>query len=399
MGRGSSVRWATAGALFLWAVASLVPERARAAEPYAVDVILPLTGGASFLGKAEHQALQLLEKWVNDNGGIKGRTLRLDFQDDQTSPQVAVQLANQVIAKHPAALIGSSLVAMCNAMAPLMQNGPVMYCMSPGIHPPKGSYVFTSSVSTYDLAIALIRYFRLRGWTKLAVMTSSDASGQDAERGILDAVALPENKSVQLVVRTHFNTTDVSVAAQIETVKAAQPQAFIAWSTGTPIATVFKGIIQAGLNVPVGTTDGNMTRAQMAQYAAFLPGQLYFPAGQWVAHGSAARLDPAVKRAQDQFYDTYKSTGTPPDAAATHGWGPGNVVLGALRQLGPGVTAVQLRDYLSRLKGEPGINGLYDFEQVPQRGLSVNNAVVARWNPDKKDWETVSEPAGAPLSH
>jgi branched-chain amino acid transport system substrate-binding protein len=394
MATGTGVR-ATIALAGLAAALSAGP--ATATDPYDVNVILPLTGGASFLGKAEQQALQLLEKRANDGGGMQGRSLRLVFQDDTSSPQLAVQLASQVIAQRPAALIGSSLVAMCNAMAPLMQSGPVMYCMSPGIHPAKGSYVFTSSVSTHDLAIALIRYFRLRGWTKLAVMTSSDATGQDAERGILDAVALPENADVKIAVRTHFNTTDVSVAAQIETVKAAQPQAFIAWSTGTPIATIFKGIIQAGLDVPVATTDGNMTRAQMAQYASFLPAQLYFPAGQWVAHGSHARLDPAVQRAQDEFYDTYKAIGSSPDAAATHGWGPGHVVLDALRRLGPAVTAVQLRDHLSGLTAEPGINGLYDFTQVPQRGLSVSNAVVARWNADKKDWEAVSEPAGTPL--
>jgi branched-chain amino acid transport system substrate-binding protein len=371
---------------------------ARAADPYDVDVILPLTGGASFLGKAELIALQLAEKLVNDNGGIQGRPLHLVVQDDQSSPQVAVQLASQVIARRPAVLIGSSLVAMCNAMAPLMTNGPVMYCMSPGIHPAKDSYVFTSSVSTHDLGRALIRYFRLRGWTRLALMTSSDATGQDAERGIDAAMALPENKDAQIVARTHFTPGDVSVSAQIETVKAAQPQAFIAWSTGAPVATIFKGIIQAGLDIPVATTDGNMTRAQMAQYAAFLPPQLYFPAGEWVAHGSRAQLDPAVKAAQDQFYDAYKPTGSPPDAAATHGWGPGMMVLGALRKLGPTVTAVQLRDYLGQLKGEPGINGMYDFAAEPQRGLSVENAVVARWNPDKKDWEAVSQPAGAPLN-
>ena len=371
---------------------------ARAADPYDVDVILPLTGGASFLGKAEQVALQLAEKLVNDNGGIQGRPLHLVIQDDQSSPQVAVQLASQVIARHPAVLIGSSLVAMCNAMAPLMTNGPVMYCMSPGIHPAKDSYVFTSSVSTHDLGRALIRYFRLRGWTRLAVMTSSDATGQDAERGIDAAMALPENQDAKIVARTHFTPGDVSVSAQIETVKAAQPQAFVAWSTGAPVATIFKGIVQAGLEIPVATTDGNMTRAQMAQYAAFLPPQLYFPAGEWVAHGSSAELGAAVKAAQDQFYDAYKSTGSPPDAAATHGWGPGMMVFGALRKLGPTVTAAQLRDYLAQLTAEPGINGLYDFVAEPQRGLSVANAVVARWNPATKDWEAVSRPAGAPLT-
>jgi branched-chain amino acid transport system substrate-binding protein len=389
------------GALALALAAAVAPALAgpaQAADSYDVNVILPLTGGASFLGKAEQVALQLAEKWVNDNGGIQGRPLKLVIQDDQSSPQLAVQLASQVIAKKPAVLIGSSLVAMCNAMAPLMTNGPVMYCMSPGIHPAKDSYVFTSSVSTHDLAIALIRYFRLRGWTRLAVITSSDASGQDAERGILAAVALPENKDVQLVERTHFAPGDVSVSAQIEKVKAAQPQAFIAWSTGAPVATIFKGIVQAGLDIPIATTDGNMTRAQMAQYAAFLPPQLYFPAGQWVARGSQAKVDPAVKQAQDQFYDAYKATGSPPDAAATHGWGPGMVVFDALRKLGPNVTAVQLRDYIDHVKGEPGINGLYDFTAEPQRGLTVENAVVARWDAEKKDWVTVSQPAGTPLA-
>jgi branched-chain amino acid transport system substrate-binding protein len=398
MGLGRRIIRAVGGLALVGAAAAVPIIDARAADPYEVTVILPLTGGASFLGKAEQIALQLAEKWVNDNGGIQGRSLGLVFQDDQSSPQVAVQLSSQVIAKKPAVLLGSSLVAMCNAMAPLMSNGPVMYCMSPGIHPAKDSYVFTSSVSTHDLAIALIRYFRLRGWTRLAVMTSSDASGQDAERGILAAVGLPENKDVQLVERTHFTPGDVSVSAQIEKVKAAQPQAFIAWSTGAPVATIFKGIVQAGLDIPVATTDGNMTRAQMGQYADFLPKQLYFPAGSWVAHGSQAQIDPAVKVVQDQFYDAYKATGSPPDAAATHGWGPGMMVFGALRKLGPTVTAVQLRDYLTHLKGEPGINGMYDFAAEPQRGLSVNNAVVARWDADKKDWVTVSQPAGTPLA-
>ena len=73
-----------------------------------------------------------------------------------------------MIAAKPAMVIGSSLVAVCNAMAPLMQNGPVHVLLLAGHPPAAGSYVFTSSVSTLDLADALIRYFRLKGWTRLA---------------------------------------------------------------------------------------------------------------------------------------------------------------------------------------------------------------------------------------
>lgn len=370
---------------------------AAAAEPYDLNVILSLTGGASFLGKAEQQALQLAEKWVNGEGGIQGRPLHLIFHDDQSSPQTAVQLASQVVATHPTVEIGANLVAMCNAMAPLMQNGPVMYCLSPGIHPPAGSYVFTSSVSTYDLSKALIRYFRMKGWTKLALMTSTDASGQDAERGINVNLALPENKDVKVVAREHFNPTDVSVSAQIENIKAAGPQAFIAWSTGAPIGTIFKGIVQAGLDVPVGTTDGNMTFAQMTQYAAFLPKRLYIPAAEWSMHGTALKREPAVLAAQERFSAIFKAAGIVPDVAAALAWDPAMIVFDALKKLGPGASAAEVREHISHLKSYAGVDGIYDFERVPQRGLDENDAVVTLWDPARKIWEPVSRPAGAPL--
>lgn len=370
---------------------------ATAAEPYEIHSILSLTGGASFLGKAEQQALQLLEKSVNNEGGIQGRPVRFVFHDDQSSPQTAVQLGSQVVAAKPAVEIGPNLVAMCNAVVPLVRNGPVMYCLSPGIHPTEGSYAFTSSVSTVDLSRALIRYFRERGWTRIALMTSTDASGQDAERGIDGNLALPENKSVQVVAREHFNPTDVSVSAQIENIKAAQPQAFIAWSTGAPIGTIFKAITQAGLDVPMGTTDGNMTFAQMTQYVAFLPKQLYIPAAEWAMHDTDVPRAPAVAKAQERFEAAYKSAGLEPDVAAALAWDPGNIVIDALKKLGPNANAPQVRAYLSHLKGYAGVDGIYDFERVPQRGLDVQDAVVTRWMPDKNRWIPVSKPAGEPL--
>ena len=223
-----------------------LPGAAIPAYAYDINVILPLTGGASFLGKGEQKALQLAEPMINKAGGIQGQPGHFVFYDDGSNPQTGIQLTNRAIASKPAVLLGSSLVGICNAMAPLMQDGPAMYCFSPGIHPAAGSYVFTSSVSTLDLTDALMRYFRLKGWTRITFMTSADATGQDAERGLNEAAARPENKDITVVERAHFNITDVSVAAQIEHIKAANPQALIAWSTGTPIATVFKGIIQPG---------------------------------------------------------------------------------------------------------------------------------------------------------
>src|SRR5689334_11406188 len=107
----------------------ILPSVVQAAEPYAVNAILPLSGGGSFLGKAEQKSLELAAALANKSGGINGRPLQFVFHDDQSSPQTAVQLATEIVAQHPPLLVGSSIVAMCNAMAPLMRNGPVQYCL------------------------------------------------------------------------------------------------------------------------------------------------------------------------------------------------------------------------------------------------------------------------------
>lgn len=216
---------------------------AQAADPYPINVILPMTGGASFVGAGQQQSLDTLAEVVNAQGGIAGRPLKWVYHDDQTSPQVAVQLANEILADKPAVMLGSSIVAMCAAIAPLMKNGPVDYCLSPGLHPAAGGYVFSTSANSADQIAAVVRYYRMRGWTKLATLETTDASGQDGDRGIAAVLARPENKDMQLVEQGHFNPTDVTVAAQIERIKASGAQAIISWATGAPVATVFKGVI------------------------------------------------------------------------------------------------------------------------------------------------------------
>jgi branched-chain amino acid transport system substrate-binding protein len=376
---------------------ALAPIAGKAADAYDLNVILPLSGSAAFLGKSHQLSIQLAERLTNDTGGIAGHPLHVVFADDQSSPQTALQLLNQAVADKPAIIMGSVLVAICNAMAPLMRDGPVEWCFSPALHPAAGSYVFTSGIGTHDLIEATVRYFRLRGWTKLAVLTSTDASGQDADRGIDDALKRDENRQVAVVAHEHFNTSDISVAAQIETIRAARPQAFIAWSTGTPAGTVFRGAAQAGLDVPMATTDGNMTHVQMKQYAAFLPKELYIPSSAWTARGSGIALPPDVKAAQDRFYAAYAEAHMVPDVAATGDWDPMGMIVAALRRLGTGATAAQLHDDLMHIKGYAGINGIYDFERIPQRGLDISNVVITRWTPAANTWVPVSAPTGALL--
>lgn len=368
----------------------------HAVEPFNIDVVLPLTGGAAFLGKAEQLALQQAEKALTGDQGIGGRPVKFVFHDDQSSPQTAVQLATQIVAHKPPVVLGSAVVAMCNAMAPLMKNGPVLYCLSPGVHPKKGSFMFTSSVATGDLAAALLRYFDLKGMKKIGIITSTDASGQDAAHNIQELLKRPEFKQIQLVSEASFNPSDVSASSQIQRIKGSEPDAIIAWSTGAAIGTVFKAIANSDLNVPVATTDGNMTYAQMAQYAKFLPKTLLIPSPQWLPD-APRNAPPGQVEAKRALAAAYAGTGVQPDAASSFAWDPAMLVVAALRKLGPAATAEELRSYLAQLKGFSGLNGSYDFTAVPQRGLADMNAYITKWDADKKTWVVVSGAGGTLL--
>jgi branched-chain amino acid transport system substrate-binding protein len=383
--------------LFLGAWAISIAPCAAADDTHDINVVLPLTGSGSFLGKGEQVALQLAEKVINNTGGIHGRQLRLIFHDDQSSPQIAVQLTNGIVASRPAVVIGSALVAMCNAMAPLVRNGPVMYCLSPGIHPPAGGYVFTGNISTSDLIAAQLRYFRERGWKRVALLTSTDASGQDAEREFMKKIALSENKEMKLVHSARFNPADVSADAQIQTVRGSDPQAFIAWTSGTALGTVFKSIVRAGLDLPIATSNSNMNLAQMAQYADFTPPQLFIASSNWLPTEDKADVPPDVRKAKEQFYAAFKEAGVNPDNSAALAWDPAIIVAAGLRTLTANATPADLRTWLSRLKGFPAMVGVYDFEATPQRGLDESSAVITQWQASANTWHVVSHPKGMPL--
>jgi branched-chain amino acid transport system substrate-binding protein len=376
-------------AALLAALALPTATRAAGPAPYGIDVIVSVTGQGAFLGTSQEKALRAFQTSVNARGGIKGRPLRFTFFDDQSSPQVAVQLATQIIAKKPAVVLGTSIAATCRAIAPLFANGPVDYCLIPAIHPPRG-YVFSASVDTRDMIATLIRYFRERGWTKIARLTTNDASGQDADEAFAAAAALPENKDVTIVANERYNLTDVTANAQVSRIKASGAQGLIIWATGTPFGTALHGLRDVGLDIPVAASNANMVYAQMKQYADFLPKEIYFEGvGYLSGLGS-----PAERAAQGEFLHTIKDAGIQPDFQSGMAWDPALIVVEALRNLGPAATAAQLQAYIEKLGDFPGISGRYDFRDGSQRGLSQKDLVVMRWDDSAKTWTTVSGSGG-----
>ncbi len=380
------------GAVLSFVFAAVAP--VLAAEPVRIDVIVSLTGAASFASQSERTSLEALQSYVNKTGGIRGRPLEFVYADDQSNPQVAVQLTNAVIAKKVNVFLGSGLTATCNAMAALVKEGPVMFCFSGGYQPVADTYAFSGGISSTYLVAAGIRFFHARNLKKIAVVVTTDSSGQDGERAVNEAVALAENAGMTVVEREHFNPTDVSVSAQMARIKSAAPDAIVAWTTGTALGTVLHGMNDVGLeNVPVLISAANGVYAQLKQYGSFMPKELLVP--------SDAVLAPQLvtDRRHRAAIDTVINAMAPakPDFLSITSWDPGLLVVTALRQLGPDVASDRLKTYLANLKGFVGVNGAYDFSAVPNRGTDQRAVYIVRYDAATSSFIGVSKSGGESL--
>jgi len=360
------------------------PVRSADAPLYEVNAILPTTGSSAFLGAQEAEALGVVEKLVNRTGGIKGRPIHFAVSDDASDPKNDVQLMSGLAQRGVPVVIGSAVSSMCAAMLPLVKSGPVMYCLSPLVDPPSGSYAFSAAIGSVAFMPLLPEFLRARHWKRLALLNSLDTSGQDYESKMDAVLKEPANSDITLVAREHFTNADLSVSAQISNIKAARADVAVVVATGTPFGLVLRTLKDAGLDIPLIVTGANMTNTQLAQFHANLPSRMYF------ISAAGAKPDPSArgswKEAQSTFFDSFKRAGIAPEYSHLLAWDPTMLVVEALRKLGTTATAEQIRAEIAGLHEWYGLEGRYDFVSTPQRGLTRKNAVVYEWITAKNDY-------------
>ena len=364
--------------------------------PYTIDVILSETGSSAFQGQQAVAAITAVESAINADGGINGQPVHFELHDDETKPQVAVEVGTQILAKHPALVLGPIVQATCNALAPIAGTSTVEYCLSPGLVPEAHSYVFSSSASLVHVMPAQFRYERTAGHLRVGILVSTDATGQRSDKMIDYTLHLPENKSIVAVDYEHFNDSDISVAAQLARLKAADPQFLYVSASGTPFQTVLRGIFDAGMDkLPIVTSAANMETGLLAPWAKAPPDQLTFNGPRF--WGTSTDPDPRVRAAIASYHAAYKRTGAEPTPNDEFYWDPAQIAVDAYRHLGTAATAAQVHDYIENLHDFAGIAGIYDFRGGDQHGLGDEATVILQWDAAKSTFFPVSAPGGVAL--
>jgi branched-chain amino acid transport system substrate-binding protein len=380
--------------LALVLLAGMAPAVAIGDEALTINVILSLTGPAAFVGVDEKAAVAVYENAINKSGGIRGRQVHFQIWDDQSSPQVALQLANGIIDKHAPVIVGPAVTGTCAATDPVVRSsGPVEYCLSPGLQPQKGTFVFSSSRSLDATLLAEARFLNDKNYDRIGVLTATDASGQAGSHGLYDA--MPAYHSLQIIDEEKFAPSAITLNAEVSKILQLKPQCIFIFATGPAFATALRALKDAGVDLPVFTSSANLNKEQLTQYSAFLPKDLYFdgfPFQVGVPMGTAGQ-----RNAYATFVAAFKSAGVVPTTTSAYAWDPMNIVVSAFKQVGPDATSTQIRDYIANLHDFGGVNGSYDFRSGDQHGLGTDSVVVVKWSPAAGAVTAASGTGGKPL--
>jgi branched-chain amino acid transport system substrate-binding protein len=379
--------------LLLAALFLCLATSALAVDPYDIYAILPLTGPNAFVGNEQKTSFELLQADANRGGGVHGRSLRFIIYDSQSNPQIAVQLTGQILAKHPALIIGDSALSTCAAMAPLLANGPLQFCLSPGFVPPPFGTAYSIGTSPPLQSAAILAYARAHGWTRLAMLNQNDATGDSVQRSTNDELVKPINKAIHIVANERFSPGDISIAAQLSRIRAADAQFIVSYNSGAPFGIVVRGLHDAGVDLPVFTSPGNLSYVELKAFGENLPRQLFFVSGPLPPDGPEIENGP-LKATDLNFLEAFRRQGLRPDWGNATAWDTGSIVIAALRARGLDAGPTDLRSYINALHGLPAIQGMADFRNGDGRGVS--DARILAWDKARNTWSIASGPGGSP---
>lgn len=201
-----------------------------------------LSGPLSEIGVDATSATQAYFDYINAQGGIHGRKLRLMTLDDSYSTEKGVANAKQLIEKEKAfALLNMAGTPTNKALLPIIAEAGIPsigpYTGSDVVRTPHNRLIFNIRASYADELAKIVEHLDIRGIHKIAVVYQNNAFGKEGLGHIEKATGMQKAK-VHATAPLEANGSDAEKAAQ--TVAQAKPQAVVMITTGKSTADFIK---------------------------------------------------------------------------------------------------------------------------------------------------------------
>jgi len=350
-----------------------------AGEPYSIGAVLSESGPGSSLGRPEADSVQLAVDEINKAGGIAGHPLKVTIIDDESNPTTAVNAVRSLLDQKVAAIVGPSLTQTTLAVTPIVADAGVPLISlgsSAQIIEPVSEHKWIFKVPITDIhMVRLIQaYLKRQNQTKVAVIYRDDDYGKSGLAHFEDA---GKSAGIEVIDAEAIASTASDATTQLTHIRAANPQAVVAWTTLPSAATIVKGYRELALPYPLYYSDGAATgvflqQAGDALNGAYIASLKINVADQLPPSDPQARLLRHYIDAFDQLY--------PKDAPVSifGGFGYDGIYLlkAALEKAGS-AQADKLRDALEHTT-YLGASGTFRVSPSDHNGLAQDSTVLTR---------------------
>ncbi|PWA12784.1 hypothetical protein DCC39_03815 [Pueribacillus theae] len=208
-------------------------------------------------------------EYVNENGGVNGRKLKLIAYDDQYQPAKTVQLAKKLVDEDKVFAVLGNICTPCNTAAKdyYVQKGVPMVLVNSGakefVDPPIDSYM-GSAVFNYQAEAKIFLDYAVTklGAKKIALAYQNDDFGKEFFESAKEAIG--NYPDAEIVTEVTFLATDTDFSSQAKKLENANPDAVLNFATPNPAANLKKAMHKIGLDQPdyivstVGANDTNL---------------------------------------------------------------------------------------------------------------------------------------------
>jgi branched-chain amino acid transport system substrate-binding protein len=366
----SKALWA-AGLGAALTVGATLPVRAQTSE-IALGAIVPSSGPFAEWGRANTVTLQMLEKQINDGGGINGAKLHIVILDDATKPAQATNNLRKLSGDdHVLAVAGpltSSAAEVTFPVANEMTTVATSQASSkPGVAKLNRPWAFRNTIDEGVLGRTAVPYFKKTFNIKTVgiIFDAKDATAATVGGRIMPALMKENEIEVVNTDPLSFNTGDLDVSAQVTKMKALNPDGVVVSADYSQAVTVLREMKRQGMIKPVvGSTQliSSAILKAAPEIPIVAPATFYATMKGDKPEKFVAELQPLLR----------KTAGLPPEIEPSmydaNIYEIASIYIAAIKA--SGVTGkpedldadrTRIRDYMAKLEGFPGLGGPIGF--------------------------------------
>jgi len=352
-------------------------------DPIVIGGLFAQSGPAAVVGTPSKLVAEMTVKQINAMGGILGRPLKLIAYDTESSPDVALREARKLVeGDHVLAIIGPTSTGEGLAVKKYTEEKHVPVIMTVGgdavIAGGKfGPYAWTFKAPqrTATAVAKIYEYLKGKNISKIAVMSSKDAFGQD---GLAELKQNASKSGIDIIASETFDPKGTDFSAQAFKLQAAKPQAVVVWTIGPAGAIAAKNFASLPGERPLLVECHGQPGPNYLKLAGEAAGGTIMPGTKLMAPETLSDEDPQ-KIVIESFIKAYKDAGIqekfPLNTHSGYAYDALTLLRAGLEKAGKADPAA-LREALENLHHVVGVSGVYNLSSQDHNGLGPDSMIM-----------------------